>query len=100
MLNNLVLCGAASGCGYEMNSAPVPSTPVFVGSTASSGNLTGEPLELAVGFGALDVIGSILTTVPEPTCQAIGHCLSIPSRLAWVYQCLTLCRRWLSRPKR
>jgi hypothetical protein len=47
-----------------------------------------EPLGLAVAFGSLDFIGFILTFFPEPTCQIAGICLSLPSRVVWVGQCI------------
>jgi hypothetical protein len=85
--NNLVLCGAASGSGYE----PEISIPVIL-STSSVFESKAESLELAVAFGTLDVIGSILTLIPEPTCQVIGHCCALPSRTIWLYQCYKLAR--------
>lgn len=52
-----------------------------------------EKLGLAVTFGTLDLIGSVLTFFPEPTCQFAGICLSLPSRAVWVIQCVKLAKQ-------
>lgn len=89
--SNLSLCGAASGGGYQPE---ISMSSLF----CSAASVTvpepyREPLGLAVGFGTLDFIGSILTSVPEPTCQIVGHCLSIPSKIIWIGQCVKMAQQ-------
>ena len=93
----LAFCGAASGSG----NGPDLSMPAVLCASASgtSPGDCSEPLELAVTFGTLDFIGSVLTTIPEPTCQITGHCLSLPSRVMWLYQCYRLGKRFRNRPR-
>jgi|AGTN01.2.fsa_nt_gi hypothetical protein len=87
--NHLALCGAASGGG---NIEISYSTPITV--SASANTNIDKPLVLAVAFGFFDAVGTGLTFVPEPHCQVLGHVLSIPSRVTWIYHCYELIKRW------
>lgn len=94
--NTLTLCGAASGSGYLPQSSNLFT--LCIPASATLPEPEKEKLGLAVAFGTLDLIGSVLTFVPEPTCQITGICLSLPSRAVWVTQCIKLAKGFF-RPK-
>ena len=95
-MSQLSLCIAASGGGYQTSQGlPILS----VADATNDPTKWHESLKLVVIFGTLDVVSNVLAMIPEPHCQAIGQCLSIPSMIMSMFQFFKLVQQRRQNPQ-